>query len=70
MIATLAADLAVSAMLRCVVPADLEIISTESELPKLPDVFVNLYLRRPATDAVTLELARHISGALRPGVAA
>ena len=62
--ATVSADLAVSAMLRCAVPCDLEIIPASAGLPPLPYFHINLYVRKGAVSPAANELARHIRDTL------
>jgi DNA-binding transcriptional LysR family regulator len=59
-LATLEADLAVTALLAPTVPDHLQILGRESGLPKLPGFSVNLYLPRVGVSPLATELARHI----------
>ena len=63
--ATLSADLAISAMLRCAVASDLELIPASAGLPPLPHFHINMYLRKGSIPAAATELARHIRDTLR-----
>ena len=58
--ATVAAGLAVTAMLRDNVPKHLLIISQDCGLPSFPEFDINLYLPRSRTSEHGLELAHHI----------
>lgn len=63
-LATVRADLAVSAWLASTVPADLDVLRPETGLPDLPSFAITLHLPdRPSTLAVG-ELARHLREAL------
>ncbi len=58
--ATVAAGLAVTAMLRDNVPSHLSILSPDCGLPALPEFDINLYLPKSGTSELGLELAHHI----------
>ncbi|MEZ5824389.1 MAG: LysR family transcriptional regulator [Geminicoccaceae bacterium] len=62
--ATLSADLAISAMLRCAVARNLELIPPSAGLPPLPNFHINMYIRKGAVSAAATELARHIRDTL------
>ncbi len=63
-LATVRADLAVSAWLASTIPPDLDILPSSFGLPELPAFAINLHLpRRYAVTAVT-ELAQHIRDGL------
>ena len=63
-LATVQADLAVSAWLASTVPPDLDILSPSFGLPELPAFAVNLHLPRHHAGPATAELAQHIRGGL------
>ena len=58
--ATVAAGLAVSAMLRDNVPNHLTILNADCGLPPLPEFEINLYLPKSGTSELGRELAHHI----------
>lgn len=58
--ATVAAGLAVAAMLRDNVPEGLAVIDQDSGLPLLPEFGINLYLPRAGVSELGRELAHHI----------
>ena len=58
--ATVAAGLAVTAMLRDNVPSHLSILNQDCGLPPLPEFDINLYLPKSGTSELGLELAHHI----------
>ena len=58
--ATVRADLAVTAWLASTVPADLEILGTESGLPGLPDFAISLYLPKSGASLACKAMAAHI----------
>ncbi len=62
-LATVRADMAVSAWLASTVPPDLDILPPSSGLPELPAFAINLHLPRHAEATVT-KLARHIRDGL------
>jgi DNA-binding transcriptional LysR family regulator len=62
--ATTMADLSVMALLASTVPSELEILGSETALPKLPNFSINLYLSKGGGSAIAQELARHIREAL------
>ncbi|MEO8668481.1 MAG: LysR family transcriptional regulator [Bauldia sp.] len=59
-LATIEADLAVAALIAPTVPGHLQVLGTESGLPKLPAFSVNLYLPHTGATPLAAELARHI----------
>lgn len=59
-IATVRADLAVTAWLACTVPADLAILGPEDGLPPLPHFAINLHLAKRARNDRAAELARYV----------
>ena len=63
-LATVRADLAVSAWLASTIPPDLDILPSGSGLPELPAFAINLHLPRHHAGAATTELARHIRDGL------
>ncbi|MGI9426237.1 MAG: LysR substrate-binding domain-containing protein, partial [Hyphomicrobiaceae bacterium] len=58
--ATVAAGLAVTAMLKDNVPPNLKILDDSSSLPALPEFEINLYLPKSGTSELGRELAHHI----------
>ncbi len=58
--ATVAAGLAVGALLRCTVPSGLEVLSAEAGLPELPAFMINLHMPKTGGSDIAKELARHI----------
>ena len=62
-VATVRADLAVSAWLASTVPPDLDILAAGSGLPELPSFAISLHGQRNQTGAAT-ELARYIGNGL------
>jgi DNA-binding transcriptional LysR family regulator len=62
--ATVRSDLAVTTWLASTVPADLDILSADSELPALPNFSINLHLPRHGVGPAALEFARHIRDGL------
>jgi len=58
--ATVAAGLAVTAMLRDNVPDDLFVLEDDSGLPQLPEFDINLYLPKSGVSDLGRELAHHI----------
>ncbi|MDJ0948010.1 MAG: LysR substrate-binding domain-containing protein [Alphaproteobacteria bacterium] len=57
---TVRADLAVTASLASVIPADLEVLTSDSGLPELPSFSISLHQRRADPNPAIEELARHI----------
>lgn len=69
--ATVRSDLAVTAWLASTVPADLNILPADSELPALPNFSINLHLPQHGVGPAAQEFARHIrDGLARRAVAA
>ncbi|RUX45634.1 LysR family transcriptional regulator [Mesorhizobium sp. M7A.F.Ca.US.014.04.1.1] len=69
--ATVRSDLAVTTWLASTVPADLDILRSESGLPPLPNFAINLHLPRHGVGPAAQEFARHIrEGLARRPVAA
>lgn len=69
--ATVRSDLAVTTWLASTVPADLDILPSESGLPPLPNFAINLHLPRHGVGPAAQEFARHIrDGLARRPVAA
>lgn len=62
--ATVRSDLAVTAWLASTVPADLDILPSESGLPPLPNFAINLHLPRHGVGPAAQEFARHIRDGL------
>ena len=62
--ATVRSDLAVTAWLASTVPADLDILSGDFELPALPNFSINLHLPKHGVGPAALEFARHIRDGL------
>lgn len=62
--ATVRSDLAVTTWLASTVPADLDILPTESGLPPLPNFAINLHLPRHGAGPAAQEFARHIRNGL------
>jgi len=60
LLATIEADLAVTPMMRSVVPMHLRVLSDAEGLPRLPAFSINLHMREAATNPVAIELAREI----------
>ena len=58
--ATVAADLAVTAWLAFTVPAHLDVLGAEADLPELPPFAINLHLPKAEIERTAAELARHI----------
>lgn len=66
-LATVRADLAVSAWLASTVPADLDVLPPESGLPDLPPFAITLHVPDRPSTAAAVELARHVrDGLTRP----
>jgi len=63
-LATVRADLAVSAWLASTVPPDLDILPSSFGLPELPAFAINLHLPRHHTGSAATELAQHIRDGL------
>ena len=63
-LATVRADLAVSAWLASTLPPDLDILPSSFGLPELPAFAINLHLPRHPVGAAATELARHIRDGL------
>ena len=63
-LATVRADLAVSAWLISTIPPDLDILPSSFGLPELPAFAVNLHLPRHHSGAAATELAQHIRDGL------
>ena len=63
-LATVRADMAVSAWLASTVPPDLEILPSSFGLPELPAFAINLHLPRHHAGPATTELAQHIRDGL------
>ena len=63
-LATVRADLAVSAWLASATPPDLDILPLNSGLPELPVFTINLHLPRHHAPAAATELAQHIRDGL------
>ena len=59
-IALLEADLGVAPFMASTVPADLEIISGNSRLPKLCPFYINMHLKPGQNSPAVLELAEHV----------
>lgn len=59
-LATLRADLAVSVLQVSTVPEDLQVLGSETGLPRLPMFYINLHLPKAGAGDVAVELARHI----------
>lgn len=57
-------DLAVTAWLASTVPADLDILSADADLPELPSFAINLHMPNGHASPATNELARRIRGSL------
>lgn len=57
---TVRADLAVTAWLASTVPADLEMLGREAQLPALPDFAINLYLPRAGATPASQAMAERI----------
>jgi hypothetical protein len=53
-------DIAITAMLASTIPSGVEVLRTESGLPPLPPLSINLYLPKISTSRNALELARHV----------
>ena len=69
--ATVRTDLAVTAWLASTVPADLDILAADADLPELPSFAINLHLPARGNSPATLEFARFIrDGLLRQRSAA
>jgi DNA-binding transcriptional LysR family regulator len=60
LLASIEADLAVSALLRTTIPSYLQVIEREPRLPRLPTFFINMYLPPARQSEIAVELARHI----------
>ena len=58
--ATIAAGIAVGAMLKDSVPENLQILDGKSGLPTLPEFLVNLFLPTNGASDIAIELARHV----------
>ena len=63
-LATVRADLAVSAWLASTLPPDLDILPSSFGLPELPAFAINLHLPRHQAGAAATELAQHIRDGL------
>lgn len=63
-LATVRADMAVSAWLACTVPPDLDILPSCFGLPELPAFAINLHLPRHPAGAAVIKLAQHIRDGL------
>jgi DNA-binding transcriptional LysR family regulator len=63
-LATVRADLAVSAWLASTIPPDLDILPSSFGLPELPAFAINLHLLRHHAGAAVTELAQHIRDGL------
>ena len=63
-LATVRADMAVSAWLACTVPPDLDILPSSFGLPELPAFAINLHLPRHSAGAAVAKLAQHIRDGL------
>lgn len=61
LMATLAADLAIAAMLSQAVPKGCVVISPEANLPQLPHFYINMYIGPGRDNVMVQELAGHIS---------
>ena len=59
-IATVEAELAITAMLVSSVPDNLQIFPDDAPLPPLPMFYVNMYLPRSGVSDIAKEMARHI----------
>ncbi|TIW96869.1 MAG: LysR family transcriptional regulator, partial [Mesorhizobium sp.] len=69
--ATVRSDLAVTTWLASTVPADLDILPSESGLPPLPNFAINLHVPKHGAGPAAQEFARHIrDGLARRPVAA
>ncbi|EHH13572.1 LysR family transcriptional regulator [Mesorhizobium amorphae] len=62
--ATVRSDLAVTTWLASTVPADLEILPCDAELPALPNFAINLHLPRHGIEPAAREFAAHIRDGL------
>ena len=62
--ATVRSDLAVTTWLASTVPADLDILSADPELPALPNFSINLHLPKHGVEPAAHEFARHIRDGL------
>jgi len=58
--AMLSADLGVTAILESTVPAHIEVLSKEAQLPELPVFYINLYTSASGANEAAAELAQHI----------
>jgi DNA-binding transcriptional LysR family regulator len=58
--ATIAAGIAVGALLHDSVPSTMQILDASSGLPPLPEFLVNLYLPTSGASDIATELARHV----------
>lgn len=65
-IATVRSDLAIGAFLESTVPADLDILPTQSGLPELPSFAINLHVSKGQDSPAVLELAQQIRENLIP----
>ena len=63
-LATVRADMAVSAWLASTIPPDLDILPSSSGLPELPAFAINLHLPRHHAGAAATKLAQHIRDGL------
>jgi DNA-binding transcriptional LysR family regulator len=62
--ATVRSDLAVTAWLASTVPADLDILPSDSGLPPLPNFSINLHVPKHGVSPAAQEFARHIRDGL------
>jgi DNA-binding transcriptional LysR family regulator len=62
--ATVRSDLAITAWLASTVPPELDILTSDSELPELPGFEINLHLSPGQKSPAVSELARHIRDGL------
>ncbi len=62
--ATVRSDLAVTTWLASTVPADLEILPSDAELPPLPNFAINLHLPKHGIEPAAREFAAHIRDGL------
>ena len=62
--ATVRSDLAVTTWLASTVPADLDILSSDPELPALPNFAINLHLPKHGIEPAAREFATHIRDGL------
>lgn len=59
--AMLEADLVIAPMLSQTIPKSCEIITSDSDLPKLPNFYINMYQAPGRDNLIVQELAKHIS---------